>query len=177
MVADGIAASSASFAAFAADHTGAFSVATTFQLREHLARVDEVLEPALRCLGLRGRLFVSIPDRERLPEAELEPLDCPPHHLSRWGAPQLRALADHLGMRVVRIDRQPPDYGKVIGRLMAPFDARLGGDPRRRGRRIARAAARRTLVGPRRHALAARTGAYECLSLYGHTMLAEMVRE
>jgi SAM-dependent methyltransferase len=176
MVADGIAASSASFAAFADDHTGAFSVATAFHVLEHLTGVDEVLEPALRCLGPRGRLFVSVPDRKRLPAAELEPLDCPPHHLSRWAAPQLRALADHLGMRVVRIDREPPDYGKVIGRLMAPIDARLGGEPRGPGRRIARAVAWRTLVGPRRHALAARTGAYERVGLYGHTMLAEMAR-
>jgi SAM-dependent methyltransferase len=177
MAVDGIEASAVGFAAFAEEHEGEFSVATAFQIVEHVEQVADVVAPALRSLGRRGRLFVSVPDRERLPEAELEPLDCPPHHLSRWSSAQLHALANRFDLRIVRLDRQPPDYGKVLARVMAPVDARLGGRPRSTTRRVARAAVRHSLFGPRRHRLLARAGVYTRLKLHGHTMLAEMVRD
>jgi SAM-dependent methyltransferase len=176
MIDDGIDAHAVDFAAFAAEHAGQFTVATTFQIVEHVEHVKEVLGPAIGCLARHGRLFVSVPDRERLPEAELEPLDCPPHHLSRWSREQLHALANHLGLRLVGIDLQPPDYSKVVARVMAPVDARLGDERWRPVGRLARAAARHSLIGPRRHLLMARTGVYRRRGLRGHTMLVELAR-
>jgi SAM-dependent methyltransferase len=175
MAADGIEAGAGDFATFAAQHEGEFTVATAFQVVEHLGHVDDVLVPALRCLGASGRLFVSVPDRDRMPEAPLEPLDCPPHHISRWGTEQLQALADRFGLKVVALHRQPPAFGRVAARAMAPLDARLGATPLPPARRLARGVVRRAMIGERRHALLARTGAYPRLGLYGHTMLAEMV--
>jgi SAM-dependent methyltransferase len=176
MIADGIDASAAHFSAFSAAHEGQFTVATAFQIVEHVEHVDDVIEPALRCLRPNGRLFISVPNRDRMPEAVLEPLDYPPHHLSRWGVDQLHAVAARLDFKVVRLDRQAPSLGRVAEQVMAPLDARLGARPLSPSRRIARGLMRHALIGPRRHDLVARMDGYARLGLYGHTMLVEMAR-
>jgi 2-polyprenyl-3-methyl-5-hydroxy-6-metoxy-1,4-benzoquinol methylase len=176
IVADGIDARVSDFADFAAEHEGAFTVASAFQIVEHVEHVDAVLRPAIQCLAPAGRLFISVPDRERIAEAQLEPLDCPPHHMSRWSPAQLHAVADRLDLTLVRVDRQPPELGHVITRVMTPLDARLLRPPRSTGRRIARALTHRALIGPRRHELLSRTGVYARHGLHGHTMLAELAR-
>ncbi len=162
---DGYEASNEAFASFSARESQAFDVVCAFQVAEHLEDLELLLAPARALLRPRGRLFLSVPDRDRLGRAPFEPLDLPPHHLSRWSRPQFEALGRHGGLSLVRVLRSPPSYGNVV----AALDARL---KRRWGPSVGRIA-RRAILGPHRHDLFSRTGIYVRAGLAGHTMLAE----
>ncbi len=163
--ADGYEASNEAFASFAGRESHAFDVVCAFQVAEHLEDLDLLLAPARALLHPNGKLFLSVPDRDRPGRAPLEPLDLPPHHLSRWSQPQLEALARHGGLSLERVLRSPPTYGHVV----AGLDARL---KRRWGPSVGRIA-RRAILGPHRHDLLSRAGINVRPGLTGHTMLAE----
>lgn len=100
-----------SFQAFAASHPRAFDVVCSFQVVEHMDNVAALIGPAAMCLRPDGRLFLSVPNRHRRRSTGLEPLDCPPHHVSQWGPDQLEALAPRFGLRLRRLYFEPPFYG------------------------------------------------------------------
>lgn len=153
------------FASFAAREAGAFDVVCAFQIAEHLANVEVLMAPARAMLRPRGRLFLSVPNRERAGRQPLESLDLPPHHLSRWAPPQLESLARIRGLDLVRVLHSPPLYGDLARALEVRF-------MRRRSPGFARVA-RRVLLGSHRHALLAHTGSYTRAGITGHTLLAE----
>lgn len=76
---------------------GAFDVACSFHVLEHVAAPAPFLASLARCVRPGGRLFLSVPNAERFYRAPFEPLDCPPHHLSRWSLRALRALGARAG--------------------------------------------------------------------------------
>jgi 2-polyprenyl-3-methyl-5-hydroxy-6-metoxy-1,4-benzoquinol methylase len=168
LVVDGYEGSNECFETFAAREPGAFDVVCAFQIAEHLADVDELLAPARALLRPDGRLYLSVPNRERAARGQLESLDLPPHHLSRWARPQLEALGSRRGFSLLRVTYAPAMYGDVVQTVEARLRSHLP-------RRVARIA-RRLLLGPRRHSLFTRLGAYERCRLRGHTMLAEYRR-
>jgi SAM-dependent methyltransferase len=96
-----------SFADVAADLRGQVDVVTSFHVLEHLATATELVKPALDALRPGGRLFLSTPDRERSVHRELEPLDFPPHHVSRWSGRQFERLATHFDLRLASIRHEP----------------------------------------------------------------------
>src|SRR5947199_342155 len=73
----GIEGVSTRFADFAAGEAGRFDVVCGFQILEHVRRVGDLMEPAMRCARPGGRIFVSVPNRRRYTRGDLEPLDCP----------------------------------------------------------------------------------------------------
>ena len=162
---DGYEASSEALASFAARESQRFDVVCAFQIAEHLEDLELLVAPARALLRPNGRLFLSVPNRHRLARAPFEPLDLPPHHLSRWARPQLEALGRHGGLTLVRVLHSPPTYGDVVAALDAHLKPRLGPGA---GRIV-----RRALLGPHRHDLLSRTGTYQRAGLTGHTMLAE----
>lgn len=102
----------------AARHPTAFDVVTAFQALEHLGDVASLVRPATELLRPRGRLVVSVPNRERLPVNEDAVLDWPPHHVSRWAPEQLARLAEAFGLELVevRCERRGP---AGVARLLA----------------------------------------------------------
>lgn len=86
---------------------GHFDVATAFHVLEHIDSAAAVCEPAVTALRPGGVLFLSTPNNERTVRRRLEPLDCPPHHVSRWSAEQYRYLAQQFGLRLVAVHREP----------------------------------------------------------------------
>jgi SAM-dependent methyltransferase len=78
---------------FAAENDVGFNVVCAFQLVEHLPRLDAFAAAARSCVAPGGLLLISVPNNDRLRLNPLDPLDCPPHHVSRWRPAQLREFA------------------------------------------------------------------------------------
>ena len=94
---------------FAANNPERFDLVTAFQIIEHLETVLPFVELAKSCLRPEGRLIITVPNRERRKRRQLESLDCPPHHMSRWSPQQLQELATLSGLELISVDRQPID--------------------------------------------------------------------
>ena len=88
---------------FSQKHGGMFDIACCFQVIEHLRRVEPFIKAAVSCLKPNGVLIVSVPNRQRIFQSPLEALDCPPHHVSRWGSKPLAKLGEILGLRLTEI--------------------------------------------------------------------------
>ena len=158
----GVEAHAEPFDRFAAREREAFDVACAFQIVEHLPRVEALVGPMAGSVGRGGRLFVSVPNRDRSFRWGSEPLDCPPHHLTRWAPEQLDALAERFGLRLVTTWRQPPTLGEARALSVRSPESPLG-------RLLAHAR-----MGPYRYRRAVRSGRFERRGLFGHTMLAEL---
>ncbi len=170
LAAEGLDVHAMSFADFAADAQDAFDVVCSFHTLEHLGDPAELLEPAVRCARPGGRIFVSVPNRHRYARAPLEPLDCPPHHVSRWEAEQFRTLADRSGLRLAAVSLEEPDISHARLEWV-----RRGHGPRpaayeRLGELLARVAVSRA-----RYERMIAAGTFVRRGMFGHTIMAELV--
>jgi 2-polyprenyl-3-methyl-5-hydroxy-6-metoxy-1,4-benzoquinol methylase len=105
---------------FAAENAASFNVVCAFQLLEHLPRVDAFAAAARRCVAPGGLLLVSVPNNDRLRLNPLDPLDCPPHHVSRWRPAQLREFARTFQFDLVDViceRRRPSAMPSLLGSL------------------------------------------------------------
>ena len=103
---------------FAKDHRAEFDCVTAFQTIEHLETVLPFAKAARDCVRRGGRLYLSVPSRRRRRGAEFEPLDYPPHHLSRWDTPQMEWLAKELGCSV-KLFLQPLTVPETVDAIRA----------------------------------------------------------
>ena len=107
---------------YAKSHAGCFSVVTAFQIIEHIPEVQPFIRNALTCLKPGGKLILTVPNRLRCSRDAFEPLDCPPHHLSRWTDEQFHWLAESLGCQIVNVSYEPAtmhDCRDVVRRKIA----------------------------------------------------------
>lgn len=165
-----------SFADFAAANEGRFDVACAFQVLEHLARVEELLDPMVRSVRPGGRIFISVPNEERHGKRPFEPLDWPPHHVSRWRPGQLAALASRFGLELRAVSIEPPAYSEIVGLALRPAERALDRVVAPRFQHALLASWRRLLVGPRRYRWTVQHGAFRRCGVYGHAILAELRR-
>jgi len=101
----------------AAEFAGAFDAVCAFHVLEHLADPAGFLRSLRRCLRPGGFLFLSVPNRMRSGRAPLEPLDCPPHHLTRWSPASLAALARQSGLFPSEVATEPVEISIPRDRL------------------------------------------------------------
>jgi SAM-dependent methyltransferase len=74
---------------------------TMWHVVEHVADPVGLLTLAKSLLEEGGKIYFSVPLSPMSYEiAWPDPLNAPPHHLTRWGVPALQALADRLGMTI-----------------------------------------------------------------------------
>ncbi|HET6794530.1 MAG TPA: methyltransferase domain-containing protein [Acidimicrobiales bacterium] len=101
-----------------------------FQVLEHLEHPADHVRAFLPAVAVGGRVVVSVPNRDRIRPRDIEPLDLPPHHLTRWSAAQLRVLGAALGLHLEEIRFEPPDESRanvaLTQQLLGRY-ARLGG--------------------------------------------------
>jgi len=161
---------------FAQSHPEGFDVVCAFHTLEHVAEISEFMTAVVGCVRPGGRVFLSVPNRRRLARQNSEPLDCPPHHLSRWDPAQWRVLAERFGLELRAMQFQEPALSHVKLLYRQRLDRGYGRLLRRPAPALALRAGAKLLVGPRRQERRARLGWYSRQGLYGHAMLAEFVR-
>ena len=163
------------FATFAEDEAGRFDVVTSFHTLEHVEDPVGTFRAAIECLRPGGLLLLSVPNRERTWRDEGEPLDRPPHHVTRWGPAQLRRLADADGVRLEHLWFEPPGRRQAASLAQDAMRVRTARWPaplRTAASRIAwgagalRASAEHRRLGDH----------YERRGVYGHTMMAAIRR-
>lgn len=161
------------FDGFAHANQAAFDVVCSFHTLEHLADTSMLMESARACSRPGGRVFVSVPNRARVVPGVLEPLDFPPHHVSRWDAAQFETLAHRFDLELEAVRYEQPDLSHARlahrKRVEAVLHGVVGPGP---GGSIARAWAK-LAAGPRRQARAGLRESYSRRGWFGHSMLAE----
>lgn len=168
--AQGIEGHAVPFDEFADQRRGAFSAVTAFHLIEHITDVADLIRPAVQLLRPGGRLFVSAPNAERARESDqLEPLDCPPHHVSRWRDTQWRSVAEEYGLHLVGVSYEPPPIIAYEHRIVEALAERGVGW----ASRPLLALLWRTGATRRGYERRLGTDWFVERSLYGHSMLAE----
>jgi len=121
----GLEVTAGGLAEYAERNVESFDAVCAFHVVEHLTDVVPFLRHLSRCLRPGGQVFLSVPNRARYYRKPVEPLDCPPHHLSRWEPVQLRRLGDLVGLRVLEISIQPVDVNMIREEIPAGIRRRL----------------------------------------------------
>ncbi len=173
MVARGREAYVCSFETFAGREPEAFDVVTSFHTLEHLADPLGLVRAAARCLRPSGRIILSLPNRDRSWREEGEPMDRPPHHVTRWGPEQLTQLAERTGLRLTSIRSEPPDLSTARAIRQRSIEYQWP-DVLPWLRRNAAAAWSRISVRPGPHAREAAGQGYAARDVFGHSMLVEL---
>jgi SAM-dependent methyltransferase len=106
-----------------------FDVVSAFHLLEHLERPRELFETAATILQPGGRLFVSVPNSQRLIiDRALLPLDWPPHHLTRWTPESLRFAGERWGFTMSAVFHEPTHACyRRLSRLPGPLAVPIAG--------------------------------------------------
>ena len=107
LAADGTETFSGDLPDVAAVNEQRFDVVAAFHVLEHLDDVPRFVKAGAQMLKPGGRFVVSMPDRDRLRLDDIEPLDFPPHHASRWSEAQLLRLGDETGLALLEARHEP----------------------------------------------------------------------
>ena len=87
-----------------------FDVVCGFQVLEHVSDPVAFTAALAACARPGGVVFIAVPNAAgSLRWLADPPSDLPPHHLSRWTEPALRALANGVGLEVVAMACEPLD--------------------------------------------------------------------
>jgi 2-polyprenyl-3-methyl-5-hydroxy-6-metoxy-1,4-benzoquinol methylase len=175
LTASGIEAWSMDFVEAAQRHPQAFEVVCLFQTLEHVVDPLSILGAAAKLLRRDGRLFVTVPNRERLINPPSDPLDFPPHHVTRWQAAQLHDLAARLDLHPTLTMCEPPrrwDAGEPRRRRVRPRLDRLGPVVGPLADRLNNRLQAPTLW----HQMRIKRNSYARRRIYGHTVLVELMQ-
>ena len=159
------------FGSFAQAEEGHFDVVTSFHTLEHVADPVGIAAAAARCLRSGGRAFISVPNRDRPWREEGEPLDRPPHHVTRWAGDQLYRLADLVGLQVEGLSFEPPDIS--VARALIAVERGFGPSRGRIRSLVGRTWSTASLSSSE-HARRVREGSYVQDGIVGQSMLIEM---
>lgn len=78
-----------------------FDFIVMFHCLEHLVNPKELINSALTLLNPNGRLFISTPYSPLIFEPTwFDPLNYPPHHMTRWNEKSYQALADQFNLQI-----------------------------------------------------------------------------
>lgn len=114
---------------YAAEFEGAFDAVCAFHVLEHLSEPAGFLGLLRRCLRPGGSLYLSVPNRMRSGRAQLEPLDCPPHHLTRWSPASLAAIVCRSGLLPAEVVTEPVELSIPRDRLRERIRGAVGKVP------------------------------------------------
>ena len=169
----GVEAHTSDFELFAQSERRAFDVVCAFHTLEHLPRVAILMKPAIECARDGGRIFISVPNRDRVGRLPLESLDCPPHHVSRWASGQFRMLADLHRLELVAVRYEEHNLSHAIHRFGKRPHSRIDHSSGLGDRRAWAEMIGRLGMGLRRYSRAAWAGRFTSAHVVGHSMIAE----
>lgn len=94
------------------------SIFTLWHIVEHVDKPKEILGSLKPLLDQTGKIFFSVPLSPTSAEVSApDPLNLPPHHLTRWTVNSLIALAEELGFTMKLYF--PPAQGPVVRSLLS----------------------------------------------------------
>jgi SAM-dependent methyltransferase len=103
----------------AQSHAGTFQVVTLFQVLEHIAEFELVLEQCRELLAKGGRLVVTVPDgdamirQQRLTGCH----DMPPNHIGKWTPDSLFRVLQRTGFDCGQPIYEPPSWRNLKANL------------------------------------------------------------
>ena len=156
---------------FSQSNQDGFDIVTAFQVIEHLDAIMPFVDSCYQCVKPGGRLILSVPNRERRTHTQLEALDHPPHHITRWSDAQLQTVAALLGAELLDVEQQSMDKRQIINafrkkELAVMFAENLPGRDI-----LIKALSRLLLTFPFSNLTQSKL-LQKRLSLYGHTIVA-----
>jgi SAM-dependent methyltransferase len=86
---------------------GYYDAVCAFQVLEHVSNPREFLESCCKLLKSGGRLLVGLPNAESFLQYEFNPLDMPPHHMTKWSRHVLAYLPNLFPLQLNQIKREP----------------------------------------------------------------------
>lgn len=86
---------------------GMYDAVCSFQVLEHVAKPKEFLDACCALLRPGGLLVLGVPNQNSYIRHMVNPLDMPPHHMTRWTRKPLQRLQAHFPLKLVRIDCEP----------------------------------------------------------------------
>lgn len=89
--------------------SGGFDAVLAFQVLEHVPKPRVFLEQCAALLSSApgSRLILGVPNADGWFKHLNDPLDLPPHHMTRWGRRAMVGAAELLGLRVERLEVEP----------------------------------------------------------------------
>lgn len=157
---------------FALQHQSQFDLVTAFQIIEHLPDVKPLINASVHCLKPGGLLIITVPNRLRRFRDDFEPLDHPPHHLSRWSKEQLVHLAKQHNLIVKAIRFEPANMHDSRTLLRQWVAHRLHLSPKSIPMRVLG----RLLCGPILYRLYAAIGLLDYMRLWRMSVMAILQR-
>jgi len=90
---------------------GIYDAVCGFQVLEHVANPKEFLDACCTLLKPGGLLLLAVPNQDSYVRHMVNPLDMPPHHMTRWTRETFRRMPVHFPLNLVRAAFEPlPDY-------------------------------------------------------------------
>ena len=103
----GLEVSNACIEQFADGHEGQYDVVCAFQVLEHVLTPRDFIAASARCLKTGGLLILCVPSEDSfvslLPN---NPLNLPPHHITRWTDKALKNMARLFPLELIAIEHE-----------------------------------------------------------------------
>ncbi len=84
-----------------------YDAVCSFQVLEHVPKPAEFLQACCRLLRPGGLLIVAVPNQNSYVRHMINPLDMPPHHMTRWTRRSLAQLQAHFPLKLIRTACEP----------------------------------------------------------------------
>lgn len=93
-----------------ASNENVYDVVTSFQVLEHIGKLQDFIKGCLKAVKPGGLLVFSVPSYDSLVSVQLNnTLNMPPHHLGWWSDKALRSLSDLFDMELVTVHHEELD--------------------------------------------------------------------
>jgi SAM-dependent methyltransferase len=86
---------------------GMYDAVCSFQVLEHIAKPKEFLDACCALLRPGGLLLLGVPNQDSFIRHMINPLDMPPHHMTRWTRETFQRLQAHFPLKLVRTAYEP----------------------------------------------------------------------
>lgn len=123
--AQGFDAAVGAVSANSSSHGRAASVVASFHVLEHLQCPDDLFRHASRVAAPNATLWVSVPSNRRVARSLglPDPLDNPPHHLTKWTEAALTAIGAKHGWHLVNVALEPFSWRSALWYVASNFAA------------------------------------------------------